>query len=66
MTLQSDTISFGCFHSQANTAEVPNHLHSLTLTAVQICQIFKYIKGGFSLASRNTVASYIDHDQAVQ
>ena len=55
VTLQSDTFSCGCSHSHANTAEVPNCLHSLTLTAVQICQIFKYFKGGLSLSSRNTV-----------
>ena len=48
MTLQSDTFSIGCSHSQANTAEVPNCLNSLTLTAVQTCQIFKYFKGEFS------------------
>ena len=53
MTLQSGTFSCGSSHSQANTAEASNHLHSLTLTAVQICQIFKYFKGGFSLSSHN-------------
>ena len=32
-----------------------NCLHSLTLTAAQIYQIFKYLKGGLSLSSRNKV-----------
>ena len=50
VTLQSDTFSCGCSHSQANTAKVPNCLHSLILTAVQTCQIFKC---WLSLSSHN-------------
>ena len=38
--MQSDAFLCGCSHSQANTAEVPNHLHSLTL----IAQIFKILQ----------------------
>ena len=34
--------------------QAPNCLHSLTLTLIQIYQIFKYFKGEFSLSSRNT------------
>ena len=42
MTLQSDTFSCGCSHSQANTVEAPNCLHSLTQ---------QYVKVTFPLAS---------------
>ena len=35
-------------HCQANTAEVPNCLHSITLTLAQTCQIFKYFKAGLT------------------
>ena len=48
VTLQSDTFSCGCSQSEANTVEAPSHLHSLTLTAAQTCQIFEYFKGGLS------------------
>ena len=53
VTLQSDTSSRMLSHYQANTAEVPNHLHSLALTTTQICQIFKYFKDGLTFSCHN-------------
>ena len=55
VTLQSDTSSRMLSHSQANIAEAPNHLHTLTLIITQICQIFKYFKGGLTLSCHNKI-----------
>ena len=53
VTLQSDTFSCECYLTAKQTMQAPNCLHSLILTLIQICQIFKYFKGGLTLSSRN-------------